>query len=117
MNKLVLGTAAVFAFAMVGCNKADLKSDKGQASYAIGQQIGKNLKAQNIEIDAATLSVSLKDAMAGKSEMKDDEIQITPKECKILVIFNQSKIFYEKIYTYPRKMVGDEGLEPPTLTL
>lgn len=72
-QKIIL--AAVAALALVGCNKPDLKSDKGQASYAIGQQIGKNLKQQSIEIDPATLSASLKDALAGKSEMKDDEIQ------------------------------------------
>lgn len=72
-QKIIL--AGVAALALVGCNKPDLKSDKGQASYAIGQQIGKNLKAQNIEIDSTTLAASLKDAMAGKSEMKDDEIQ------------------------------------------
>ncbi len=68
IGALVLGLTA--------CEKkADLKSDKGQASYAIGQQIGKNLKAQNIDIDPASLAVALKDALAGKSEMKDDEIQ------------------------------------------
>lgn len=74
MRSLLL-VAAVATLALVGCNKADLKSDKGQASYAIGQQIGKNLKAQNIEIDPTTLAASVKDAAAGKSEMKDDEIQ------------------------------------------
>jgi len=74
-KNLMLATVAVATIAVVGCNKADLKSDKGQASYAIGQQIGKNLKAQNIEIDPATLAASMKDALAGKSEMKEDEIQ------------------------------------------
>jgi len=74
MNKIML-VAAVAVIGLVGCNKPDLKSDKGQASYAIGQQIGRNLKAQNIEIDAKTLAASLTDAMAGKSELKEDEIQ------------------------------------------
>ena len=37
--------------------------------------LDKNLKAQNIDIDPTTLAASLKDAAAGKSEMKDDEIQ------------------------------------------
>jgi FKBP-type peptidyl-prolyl cis-trans isomerase len=75
MNKLLVIAAAGLALTLTACNKPDLKSDKGQASYAIGQQIGKNLKAQNIEIDAKTLAASLSDAIAGKSEMKDDEIQ------------------------------------------
>lgn len=71
-----LAVAALAVLTITSCEKkADLKSDKGQASYAIGQQIGKNLKAQNIDIDPATLAVAMKDAMAGKSDMKDDEIQ------------------------------------------
>ncbi len=75
MKKIVLVAVAISALGLVGCNKPDLKSDKGQASYAIGQQIGKNLKAQNIDIDPKTLAASLSDAMAGKSELKDEEIQ------------------------------------------
>lgn len=75
MNKLVVVAVSGLLLTLTACNKPDLKSDKGQASYAIGQQIGKNLKAQNIEIDPKTLAASLADAMAGKSEMKDEEIQ------------------------------------------
>lgn len=75
MNKLVVIAVAGLFVTLSACNKPDLKSDKGQASYAIGQQIGKNLKAQNIEIDAKTLAASLDDATKGKSEMKDEEIQ------------------------------------------
>lgn len=76
MNKiLVVATVATAAFALTACNKPDLKSDKGQASYAIGQQIGQNLKAQNIDFDATTLAASMKDAAAGKSEMTKEDIQ------------------------------------------
>jgi FKBP-type peptidyl-prolyl cis-trans isomerase len=75
MNKLLVIAASGLVLTLTACNKPDLKSDKGQASYAIGQQIGKNLKAQNIDIDAKTLAASLADATQGKSEMKDDEIQ------------------------------------------
>lgn len=75
MNKLLVFAAAGLMLTLTACNKPDLKSDKGQASYAIGQQIGKNLKAQNIEIDPKTLAASLADATAGKSEMTDEQIQ------------------------------------------
>lgn len=75
-QKITLSVVALAAVALVGCNRPDLKSDKGQASYAIGQQIGKNLKAQSIEIDPATLAASLADAAQGKaSKMTDEEIQ------------------------------------------
>ena len=75
-NVLVIAAVGLtMTLALTGCNKPDLKSDKGQASYAIGQQIGRNLKAQNIDIDPKTLAASLTDAIAGKSELKEDEIQ------------------------------------------
>ena len=75
MNKLAIVAVAGLLLTLTACNKPDLKSDKGQASYAIGQQIGKNLKAQNIDVDPATLAASLADASKGKSEMKDEDIQ------------------------------------------
>lgn len=75
MNKLALVAVSGLLLTLTACNKPDLKSDKGQASYAIGQQIGKNLKAQNIDVDPKTLAASLADAAQGKSEMKDEDIQ------------------------------------------
>ena len=76
MNKLLVIAAVGLMMGLTACNKPDLKSDKGQASYAIGQQIGKNLKAQNIDVDAKTLAISLAAAAEGKkSEMTDEEIQ------------------------------------------
>lgn len=75
MKKLLVIAAAGLAMTLSACNKPDLKSDKGQASYAIGQQIGKNLKTQNIDFDANTLVASMKDAGEGKSQMTPEEIQ------------------------------------------
>lgn len=76
MNKLVVVAVSALLVTLTACNKPDLKSDKGQASYAIGQQIGKNLKAQSIEVDPKTLALSLADAAAGvQSKMTDEEIQ------------------------------------------
>lgn len=75
MNKISIMAAAALTLTLTACNKPDLKSDKGLASYAIGQQIGKNLKAQNIEVDPKTLAISLADAAQGKSELKDEDIQ------------------------------------------
>ena len=75
-QKMTLAAVAIVATMITGCNKPDLKSDKVQASYAIGQQIGNNLIAQNIDIDSTTLAASLEDAIKGTpSKMKDDEIQ------------------------------------------
>lgn len=53
----------------------DLDSDTKKASYSIGQQIGKNIKAQNIDVDTQVMAASIKDAMEGKSLLKPEEIQ------------------------------------------
>jgi FKBP-type peptidyl-prolyl cis-trans isomerase FkpA len=73
----VVITAGLFAgaVALVGCEKK-LDNDVKKASYAIGQQIGNNLKNQNIEFDADVVAMSMKDASTGKaSKMKPEEMQ------------------------------------------
>ncbi|MGE5084807.1 MAG: FKBP-type peptidyl-prolyl cis-trans isomerase [Bacillota bacterium] len=76
MNKLVLGgLAAAMAFSTSCTKKVKLDTDTKKASYAIGQQIGGNLKQQNIEFDADALAQALKDASAGKNEMSKEDMQ------------------------------------------
>ncbi len=75
MKNVLVIAALGLTVGLTACNKPDLKSDKGQASYAIGQQIGQNLKAQNIDFDANTLVASMKDANEGKSQMTKEDIQ------------------------------------------
>ena len=51
-----------------------LTTPKQKASYAIGMNIGKNLKRDSVDIDPAVLSRGLKDALAGgKLLLTDDE--------------------------------------------
>lgn len=76
MNKLVIGGLVVAAMATTACQKkVKLDTDMKKASYAIGQQIGGNLKQQNIDFDADALAAALKDASAGKNEMSKDDMQ------------------------------------------
>ncbi len=77
MNKLVLGAMLVAGmFVTSSCQKkVKLDSDIKKASYAIGQQIGGNLKQQNIEFDADALAMALRDAAAGKNEMSKEDMQ------------------------------------------
>jgi FKBP-type peptidyl-prolyl cis-trans isomerase FklB len=52
----------------------ELKTDKDKASYAIGMNIGQNLKRQSEVIDAAVVERGMKDALAGnKTLMTEDE--------------------------------------------
>lgn len=58
------------------CNRADVSTPTGKASYAIGHQVGRAMKAQGIEVDIATLSAAIKDTMAGKDlRMSEDEMR------------------------------------------
>ena len=51
-----------------------LKTQKEKASYAIGMNIGKNLKRDSVEIDTAVFYRALKDALTGnKLLLTDDE--------------------------------------------
>jgi FKBP-type peptidyl-prolyl cis-trans isomerase FkpA/FKBP-type peptidyl-prolyl cis-trans isomerase FklB len=76
MNKLVLGGLVVAMALSTACNrKVKLDTDIKKASYAIGQQIGGNLKQQNIDFDSDALAQALKDASTGKNEMTKEDMQ------------------------------------------
>jgi len=72
--KIVLATALV-VFVGACEKKANLNDDNKRISYAIGQQIGQNLKTSGVEVDTDTLALSMRDALKGKSEMKPEEMQ------------------------------------------
>lgn len=126
MNKLLVIASAGLMLTLTACNKPDLKSDKGQASYAIGQQIGKNLKAQNIEIDAKTLAASLTDATTGKSEMTEEQIQKAMMKLQEMAMKKQQEEgennkkkgaeFLEKNKTAPGVKVTASGLQYSVIT-
>lgn len=76
INKLVLGGLVLAMAFSTACNrKVKLDTDIKKASYAIGQQIGGNLKQQNIEFDADALNQALKDASTGKNDMSKEDMQ------------------------------------------
>lgn len=73
MNKIKISTLLVIPALMgfAGCNKdggkdVKLDNDKAKLSYVIGQQIGRNLKGQKIDVDAHVLAASIDDVMAGR---------------------------------------------------
>jgi FKBP-type peptidyl-prolyl cis-trans isomerase FklB len=51
----------------------ELKSTKQQASYGLGLSIGRNLKAQSIDVDLELLSRGLRDGVAGSEPLLTDE--------------------------------------------
>jgi FKBP-type peptidyl-prolyl cis-trans isomerase len=59
----------ILPFAFAACNndkKVDLSSDKAKTSYFIGQQVGKQLKQEKLDIDANVLAASISDVITGK---------------------------------------------------
>ena len=52
------------------------KTQKEKLSYAIGMEMGKGVKAQQLDVDPSVLMQGLKDALSdGKSQMSDDEVR------------------------------------------
>lgn len=54
-----------------------LKDSKDKVSYSIGLNIGLNLKKQNVSINPDTLALGLKDALAGKPQMTEEQVKET----------------------------------------
>ena len=50
-----------------------LETPKDKLSYAIGMNVGSNLKAQNFDVDSALIAAGLHDAIAGKCAMSEEE--------------------------------------------
>jgi FKBP-type peptidyl-prolyl cis-trans isomerase len=71
------GLGLIGVVGLTACEKKiKLDTDQQKASYAIGQQIGQNLKNQNIEFDADVLAASVKDVIQGKeARLKPEEQQ------------------------------------------
>jgi len=52
-----------------------LKTDKDKISYAIGMNIGKSMSKNAVDIDPSILVRGMKDELAGKTQMTDDEVK------------------------------------------
>ena len=69
MNTKLMILVSLLPLTFAACNgekKVDLTSDKSKMSYFIGQQIGKQLKQDKLEIDPEVLAASIGDIYAGK---------------------------------------------------
>lgn len=74
MNRMMLVLALVGSVGLMACQKK-LDTDTKKASYAIGQQIGGNLKAQSIEFDPEVIAMALKDVQKGESKLDKEGMQ------------------------------------------
>lgn len=83
--------SAMMVFAGACSRKAKLDTDTRKASYAIGQQIGTNLKQQNIEFDADAVVAALKDASEGKNQMTKEDMQAAMMKLQELAMKKQNE--------------------------
>ncbi|MBC86933.1 MAG: hypothetical protein CL677_07110 [Bdellovibrionaceae bacterium] len=92
MNKTILMLTALLglSFLTVSC-KGDKtpKTDKEKVSYAIGQQIGRGIKMQEVDVDLDMMKQSIQDAIA------DKEPKLTPQEMQEAMM-NMQKSKMEK---------------------
>jgi FKBP-type peptidyl-prolyl cis-trans isomerase FklB len=77
MNQLIrtalVATSVLWTCAARAEDPVKLESTKDKLSYAIGMNVGNNLKAQSFDVDAAIIANGLRDALAGKSAMTEEE--------------------------------------------
>ncbi|OFZ19927.1 MAG: hypothetical protein A2Z20_07735 [Bdellovibrionales bacterium RBG_16_40_8] len=60
-------------FTITACDKPNLTQDKGKYSYSIGVQVARNMKQQQIDIDAKAFSAALEDVMTDKQLRLSDQ--------------------------------------------
>jgi FKBP-type peptidyl-prolyl cis-trans isomerase len=94
----------------VGCQNAGAKSislntDEEKISYAIGQQIGQQMKGQKIPVNVDVLAAAIGDVLQGKeSRMKPEDMQAAMKKLEEKVMSDQ------KNQAATNKTVGDAFL-------
>ncbi|HOP30872.1 MAG TPA: FKBP-type peptidyl-prolyl cis-trans isomerase N-terminal domain-containing protein, partial [Spirochaetota bacterium] len=75
-SKIIYLLLVVLLISTVACKKADLSTDKGKYSYAIGYNIGSSLKKDNVELDTDSFMAAIEDALNGK------ESGLTPEQAQ-----------------------------------
>lgn len=73
---IYLIVAIAISSSAVACNKADLSSDKGKYSYAIGYNIGSSMKKDNVDLDMNSFAAAIEDALKGTdSKLSPEQTQ------------------------------------------
>lgn len=83
MKNVKVWALAVAAVGMVSCDKiagVSLSNDEAKYSYAIGYQFAKNMKDQDVKVDAKALALAIEDVMADKpTRLTEEEMQAAMK--------------------------------------
>ncbi len=109
IHNIGLGVTALLSILCISTTvlaaEPSLQSDIQKQSYAIGQQIGQNFKAQGLEVDLDVLKMSINDVFAGKKS------RLTVQEMQAVMKNLQRKIGEKKNeQNVANKKNGDEFL-------
>src|SRR5213596_2351959 len=75
---IVIVSASLLALPLFGQEKSQspqLKDQKDKVSYSIGMNIGFNLSKQKVDISPDILAAGIKDAIAGKPQLTQDQVK------------------------------------------
>src|SRR5437868_12343673 len=73
---ILIVSASLLAFPLFGQEKSpQLKDQKDKVSYSIGMNIGLNLSRQKVDINPDLLVTGIKDAIAGKPQLTQDQVK------------------------------------------
>src|SRR5205814_4913714 len=73
---ILIITASLLALPLFGQEKSpQLKDQKDKVSYSIGMNIGANLSRQKVDINPDILAAGIKDAIAGKPQLTQDQVK------------------------------------------
>src|SRR6202162_977010 len=73
---IIVVSASLLALPLFGQEKSpQLKDQKDKVSYSIGMNIGFNLSKQKVDINPDILAAGIKDALAGKPQLTQDQVK------------------------------------------
>ena len=73
---IIIVSASLLALPLFGQEKSpQLKDQKDKVSYSIGMNIGLNLSRQKVDINPDILAAGIKDAIAGKPQLTQDQVK------------------------------------------
>lgn len=73
--RLTLAAIAALTLALAGCNadsEPDLDSDESQYGYAIGWQVGQNMRQSGQELEAEATAAAIRDALSDREPRLDE---------------------------------------------
>ena len=73
MKALNIGLIGLVSLGILACQKK-LDTDQKKISYAIGQQIGQNIKQVGLEVDSDVVGMAIADVLKGKNQMTPEEV-------------------------------------------